>query len=172
MKKSIAIFIILSIVLASFAVFSGCEEDTSPIRIHIRANSNADVDQAVKYIVRDAVVEYLTPSMNSARSKAEAYRIIQSRLSTIEKTANSVLEGCGFDYTANAYMSYEYFPDRDYGDVSYPSGNYDALIIELGSGTGNNWWCVAYPPLCFYGDSSEEFHYKSLIAELIAKLMG
>ena len=45
--------------LAAFVVLGGCAESAEPIRIHIRANSDCDVDQAVKYIVRDAVVEYL-----------------------------------------------------------------------------------------------------------------
>ena len=60
--------------------------------------------------------------------------------------------------------------DRDYGEVRYSAGYYDSLIIELGSGIGNNWWCVAFPPLCFYGNNSYEFRYKSLIAEAISKL--
>ena len=170
MKKYIATLVSLILILAALPVINGCAfgaKEDSPIRIHIRANSDSDVDQAVKYIVRDAVVEYLSPSMSTAGSRSEAYRRIAARLSGIKKTAADKLSECGFSYGANAYTSNEYFPDRDYGDVKYPAGYYDALIVELGTGKGGNWWCVAYPPLCFYGNDGEEFRYSSIIAELL-----
>lgn len=167
MKRYIVLFSVLSIMLAAFVVLGGCAESAEPIRIHIRANSDGDVDQAVKYIVRDAVVEYLSEAMSTAGDRDEAYRRLSARLSGIKKTAESTLADCGLDYGADAYLSHEWFPDRDYGGAVYPAGEYDALIVELGTGTGGNWWCVAYPPLCFYGDDGEEFRYRSLIAELL-----
>jgi Trp operon repressor len=30
----------------------------------------------------------------------------------------------------------------------YPAGEYEALRITIGSGQGQNWWCVLFPPLC------------------------
>lgn len=170
MKKYIAIIVALLVVLAALPIVNGCAfgaDEDKPIRIHIRANSDGEQDQAVKYIVRDAVVAYLSPSMSSAGSRSEAFRRLSARLGGIEKTAVDKLSACGFGYGAKAYTSYEYFPDRDYGDVTYPAGYYDALIVELGTGKGGNWWCVAYPPLCFYGDDGEEFRYSSIIAELL-----
>ena len=60
-----------------------------------------------------------------------------------------------------------------YDDVSFPAGMYDALIVELGSGNRDNWWCVAYPPLCFVGDNnSNKIEYKSKLYELIKKYFG
>lgn len=167
MKKYIAIVISLLLALAVMPAASSCASSDSPIRIHIRANSDGEKDQAVKYIVRDEIVDYLSSPLAAARGREDAYRIISSRLDGIKNTAADKLSECGFSYGANAYMSYEYFPDRDYGDVTYPAGYYDALIVELGTGTGGNWWCVAYPPLCFYGDDGEEFGYSSIIAELL-----
>ena len=41
------------------------------------------------------------------------------------------------------------FPTKQYGDISLPAGNYDALRVEIGDGIGQNWWCVMFPPLCF-----------------------
>ena len=46
-----------------------------------------------------------------------------------------------------------YFTTRQYGDLSLPAGNYDAVRILLGDGGGKNWWCVLYPPLCFVDTS-------------------
>ncbi len=167
MKKYVVIVVSIILLLVCLPVFGSCASDDSPIRIHIRANSDGKEDQAVKYIVRDEVVEYLSPLLGRARSREEAYRIISASLGGIEKTATEKLKSCGFDYTAKAKMNYELFPDRDYGDVTYAAGYYDALIVELGTGTGGNWWCVAYPPLCFYGSDGEEFGYSSIIAELL-----
>ena len=42
-----------------------------------------------------------------------------------------------------------WFPEKSYGDVTFPEGNYEALRIEIGAAKGHNWWCVLYPSLCF-----------------------
>lgn len=36
-----------------------------------------------------------------------------------------------------------------YGNIVYPAGLYEAVLITLGEGQGENWWCVLFPPLCF-----------------------
>ncbi|MBR6788855.1 MAG: stage II sporulation protein R [Clostridia bacterium] len=159
---------VISVLLLLFLPFtSACMESDEPIRIHIRANSDENYDQAVKYVVRDEITEYLSELLVGIKSRDQAKTVINLALTKIEKTASSTLERCGFGYGAKARFSREYFPDRYYGNVFYPAGEYDALIVELGKGVGGNWWCVAYPPLCFYGDDGEEFRYKSLIAELL-----
>ena len=40
------------------------------------------------------------------------------------------------------------FPDRIYGAVKVPAGEYRALRVTIGAGEGHNWWCVLYPSLC------------------------
>ena len=72
-------------------------------------------------------------------------------------------------------MRSEYFPTRCYDDVVLESGEYDSLIVELGSGTGDNWWCVAYPPLCFVNatdDGTENVVYRSKLLEIIKSFFG
>ncbi len=168
--KSIVVALLALTLLAALPFLGGCDGD-DPVRIHIRANSDSEFDQAVKYIVRDRVVDLLTPALENVKSKSEAYDKISSMTGEIKKTADRVLSICGFAYFAHAYMSYEYFPERDYGGKVYPAGYYDAVIVELGKAKGGNWWCVAYPPLCFYGeDGSAE--YASLIAEYLDMLNG
>ena len=46
------------------------------------------------------------------------------------------------------------------------AGEYTALIVRLGRGEGDNWWCVVYPPLCFAATNSDVV-YKSKIKEII-----
>jgi stage II sporulation protein R len=74
----------------------------------------------------------------------------------------------GFDYCSNAEIRQENFPTRVYGDYTLEEGVYDALIIELGEGVGDNWWCVIYPPLCFTSASSD-VTYRWLIQDIIDK---
>ena len=140
------------------------------LRIHIRANSNDTIDQAVKYQVEDALVNYLTPILTEATTKTEAMQLVSQNLDNITEVARLTLEEYGYNYGAKAELRREEFPTRCYDDVVLESGEYDSLIVELGSGTGNNWWCVVYPPLCFVNanlDSSQGVVYRSKIVEII-----
>ena len=153
----------------------GCNFDSnSVIRIHIRANSNEVADQEIKLIVRDAVVDYITPLISDCDNSVEVKETLENNLNSIEDIADNILTSSGFDYKSKASINNEFFPSRDYDGVVFPSDYYDALILKLGTGTGDNWWCVAYPPLCFVGDdvSGGKVQYKSKLLELINKYLG
>ena len=138
------------------------------LRIHIRANSNGADDQAVKYEVKEAIVEFLMPVAASADDKEEAIALLRARLPEIEEVADGVLVENGFSYTARASVREEEFPTRVYEGVTLEAGVYDALIVELGTGKGDNWWCVIYPPLCFSGEATgNNVQYRSRIWEII-----
>lgn len=157
----------LSVVIFSgvSSIFFACTDnniyDGELLRLHIRANSNSELDQSVKLKVRDEVNAYIAANIEKS-TFAEAYASIERHLSRLAAVADGVLRRNGFYYGARARLCNEYFPARMYKDVTVPDGNYDALIIELGDGAGDNWWCVVYPPLC-YGD---DFKYRSFFAEL------
>ena len=138
------------------------------LRIHIRADSNDGEAQAVKYQVRDKVVEYLTPLVAEYQTKKEAVKGVESRLNEVAKIASTTLFEEGFSYSATASIEKESFPTRIYGEYTLPAGEYTALIIRLGRGEGDNWWCVVYPPLCFVGGGNNVV-YQSKIAEIIKK---
>lgn len=169
MKKVFAIIItVATFVICCLVVPKANNRDF--LRIHVRANSNSQVDQDVKYAVKCAVVDYLAPRLVDVHNKAQAMSVVQNNLDGIEQTANGVLAGYGFDYVSHAKLCKEQFPDRAYNGVVLPANVYDALILELGSGTGNNWWCVVYPPLCFVGGESNGTNtivYKSKLLEII-----
>ena len=120
------------------------------------------------------MVKYLTPILSEANSKSEAMTLVKQNLDDISKVASLVLEREGYNYDANARLTSEYFPTRCYDDVVLESGEYDSLIVNLGSGSGNNWWCVVYPPLCFVAtdDSSEGITYRSKILDIIRNFFG
>lgn len=141
-----------------------CESEY--LRIHIRADSNENEAQSVKYRVRDKVVEYLTPLVAEYDSKERALQGIEAHLSEIAAVATEVLRSQGILYSADAALEKEEFPTRVYGEYTLPAGEYSALIIRLGRGEGDNWWCVAYPPLCF-ANVNTDVRYKSKIMEII-----
>ena len=91
---------------------------------------------------------------------------VLNRLKNIEEVANEVLKENGFSYGSKANVERETFPTRVYGEYVLPAGEYSALILRLGSGEGDNWWCVVYPPLCFTGDRVS-YVYRSKIKDVI-----
>lgn len=141
------------------------------LRIHIRADSNESGAQAVKYRVRDKVVEYLVPILAECASKEAAVEKLRRHLPKIAAVASGVLAEQGFDYGATAAIEQEHFPTRIYADYVLPSGEYTALILRLGRGEGDNWWCVAYPPLCFV-NANVDVQYKSKLLEIIRRCKG
>ncbi|MCH5159964.1 MAG: stage II sporulation protein R [Clostridiales bacterium] len=170
MKKILIAAIALVVVLAVIIAIPSGKSNADFLRMHIRADSNDQADQNVKFQVKSAVVDYLTPYLANAQTKQEAMSVVKGHLRSIEKVCDRVLAANGFSYTSHAKLCQEEFPDRNYGDVTLKAGVYDALIIELGSGSGNNWWCVVYPPLCFVGGESNGTNsiiYKSKLLEII-----
>ena len=167
-KNGIILFLIAIITLT--AVFFAKGTDNSEceyLRIHVRANSNETVDQNVKYLIKDDIVEFLTPIVAKCESKEEAISSLKEAKTQIEGVANKVLSERGFDYKAKVSVKNEYFPTRVYDGLTLEEGYYDCLIVELGKAEGDNWWCVVYPPLCFV--NCENISYRSKIAEIIRR---
>jgi len=171
MKKIIAL---LFCVCAIAIVFLGLPSKSEPdfLRLHIRANSNSVADQDIKFEVRQEIVNELTPIFANVTSRQAAMQALQNNIPRIETAANRVLTAGGFDYTAQASLRTEHFPTRHYNEYSLPEGVYDALIINLGTGEGDNWWCVVYPPLCFLENNiggDKGVKYKSKLQEIIRR---
>ena len=118
------------------------------LRLHVIAASDGEADQAVKLLVRDAVLREGATLCSGADNADEAIRCLSPYLSRLEHAANRVLRENGLPYRAQAGLTYEYFDVRSYDNVTLPAGKYHALKIVLGSGEGKNWWCVMFPPLC------------------------
>ena len=119
------------------------------IRLHVLANSDSDEDQKLKMKVKDDVVEYLREAMREVENVEQARAVIESRLAKVEQVAVERMEREGYHYTATATLGESYFPVKEYGEMTFPAGNYEALRVELGKSEGHNWWCVMYPGLCF-----------------------
>lgn len=121
------------------------------LRFHVRANSNSSEDQALKLKVRDAVGSYMQGVLSDTEDVAECSRTVQDHLEEIVQTAEGVILNEGYTYQVTAQIETVEFPQKAYGDYIFPAGDYRALNVVIGSGKGQNWWCVMYPNMCFYG---------------------
>lgn len=167
MKKYITLFVILFVSLQIFC--AGCgytnTEEESYIRVHVRGDSDSREAQAVKRQVAAVIEYYLADLLEDAGSYDEAYDAIKERRDTISALASAALRRKGCGYGATATFGRETFTERTADGVTLPAGEYDALIVKLGSGGGDNWWGIVYPTTCF-PVSSEPVQYKSLLREI------
>ena len=141
------------------------------IRLHILANSDSAIDQKIKLQIRDILLPHLNNTTQTASSKEEALLLLKEQCDTFTNVINQILFLLGVDYTASISISNIYFPIRIYGSQTYlskdavifPPGYYDSVQVILGNGTGHNWWCLAYPSLCFI-DATYEYVPKNSTA--------
>lgn len=177
-----AMVVIMGFVLVSTyddGEVSAYNEYEGIIRLHVIANSDSDFDQEVKLKVRDAVISQ-TGDLNRNEGINESRRWIESHLDDLTKTANGVLDENGCKYKASAEIGVRWIPEKTYGDMHFPAGNYEALTITLGKGEGENWWCVLFPPLCLITedeaeleemgiDSQDQIQVKSWLREVLGQ---
>lgn len=120
------------------------------IRLRILANSDNESDQQLKRNIRDRVNEEITSWVEDITDIEQARRLIEKRIPEINQIVSTVLEESGvkqnYEVTYGKDVS---FPAKIYGSYVYPAGKYEAVLITIGEGKGDNWWCVLFPPLCF-----------------------
>ena len=121
------------------------------VRLHVIAASDDATEQAIKLDVRDAVLSYLEPKLDSAADIAGAEALIEANIDGIAAAAESAAQG----REVNVTLGEEYYPTREYDTFSLPAGRYQSLRVTLGEGAGHNWWCVVFPPLCLTAAESE-----------------
>ncbi|MGH4126128.1 MAG: stage II sporulation protein R [Clostridium sp.] len=173
MKKfiltSITIIIIISIVLnGSNVATQATQSDIACklIRFHVIANSDNKIDQGLKLKVRDSVLKYVSPKLVDCKNIYESREIINNEDKNIKKIAQNVINKNGFKYSVSTTMSQENFPVKTYGNITLPQGKYEAYRIIIGSGSGQNWWCVMFPPLCFVDITKGNVSYQKTESEM------
>ena len=155
--KALVCGFVLAALCSFFPFAAACGQlPRDVVRLHVVANSNGAEDQAVKLLVRDAVLEEAARWYQGAGSMEEASSQLCTHLQSIAGAARQVLGEQGMGYSATAQMTEMYFPTRDYGDFRLPAGRYRTLRVTLGEGAGKNWWCVVFPSLCLPAATQEE----------------
>ena len=140
-------YILLSVFSYSNAVSANISD--SVFRLHVIANSDSNEDQNLKYLVRDELIKYMNSTCENISSKEETIKIANENIDEFYNIAKKTIKDNGFNYTVNINIGNFSFPTKTYGDISLPAGFYDALKVEIGNASGENWWCVMFPSLCF-----------------------
>ncbi len=134
------------------------------VRFHVLANSDDDKDQALKLDVRDKVLAVFGEKLAKCQSKAETLALLQNSQTEICRIATEEVQRQGYDYAVSVCLVQEQFPQKQYGDLVFPAGMYDALRIEIGAAEGHNWWCVLYPQMCYvdaaWSQPTQESHIR------------
>lgn len=153
--------LVLAMLLGSFHGFARECEDvrTKVLRLHIPANSDSAYDQEIKLLLRDHLLTKYGRTLSESTDISAAKQHAEELLPEIQQTCCDFLTEHGAGYTAKAELCDMYFTTRVYENVTLPAGTYTALRITLGSGKGQNWWCVMFPPLCI--PAAADLHEKA-----------
>ena len=170
MKKCLILLLVISIfyIFISKSLAKSLTIPDDAVRIRIIPNSNSEYDQMIKGKVRDKLEITMYDLLKNVKSSDEAREIIKGNLDLVKNDIDSILNDVGFDYDIK--YGYNYFPLKEYKGVKYEEGYYESLLVTLGKGEGDNWWCVLFPPLCLIeADDSDDVEYKSFVEEVIKK---
>ena len=152
-KRFFVVLILFSafIFISALSYVNAVSEDISDsvFRLHVIANSDSDEDQALKYKVRDAILDYMDDITANCTSKEEVISLANEHKEEMCNVAKETISANGYDYDVSIEIGNFEFPTKQYGDISLPAGYYDAVRVKLGEASGQNWWCVMFPPLCF-----------------------
>ena len=152
----IFIFLIIYIIICAISYVTAVSETISDsvFRLHVIANSDSEEDQNLKYTVRNELLKYMNSLTKNITSKEDAIQIAKEHEQDFYRIAKETVEQNGYNYDIKIEIGNAFFPTKYYGDISLPAGYYDSLKVEIGNASGQNWWCVMFPPLCFVNVTS------------------
>lgn len=142
------------------------------IRIRIIPNSNNIKDQFIKKQVQTNIELEIEKDLENSKSIENSRRIINKNITNYKNTVQTVLEKEQINQKYSVDYGYHYFPEKEYKGVKYKEGKYESLLITLGKGEGDNWWCVLFPPICSLEveeTETDEIEYKFFIKEMFDK---
>ncbi len=172
MKK----ILIVLVVLTMFLIYNEVKEkpiiipDTA-IRLRVIPNSNTSLDQNMKSQVKKYLEQDTYKKLENINNINDARKIINNNLDNIDKSINNIFKKNNYNMDYNINFGYNYFPEKEYKQVKYKEGYYESIVITIGDGKGDNWWCVLFPNLCLVDlENNEQIEYKSWVAEKLNKI--
>lgn len=144
------------------------------IRLRVLANSNKEIDQNVKMKISLELQKEITKLLKDINNVEEARIKIKNNMNVLNLKIKEVLQKEKYNTDFTITFGNVFFPEKTYNDVIYEQGYYETLLVTLGSGKGNNWWCVLFPPLCLMEANETEtgkVEYKFFVKELIDKYL-
>ena len=172
MKKLILVILLVLGIYFTIGHVSSLVIPPDALRIRVIANSDSDYDQQVKEIVKDNIQYKMYELLKNTKGVEEARRIINNNLTYIDEEVRLTLMKLNYELGYDINFGLNYFPSKEYKGITYEEGYYESLVITLGEGKGENWWCVLFPPLCLIeGHENEEVEYTSFVKELLEKYL-
>lgn len=162
----------IGLIIVFYLVFGNINEKnnlipTDAIRIRVLANSDSKEDQEIKREVKSKLEIYLYDLLSDVKDISTADLLIEESIPNLKSIINTTYKG---DYNINYGLNY--FPKKEYKGITYEEGYYNSLVVSLGEGLGQNWWCILFPPLCMLeGQEIDDVEYRSLIGDILNKYL-
>ena len=172
MKKTlfIIISIIITYVIIGNVVVANNIIPDDAIRIRIIPNSNSEYDQNIKYKVKETIENDMKNLLTNVKNIDDARNIINNNLDGIQDNISKTLQKNDYDLPFNVNFGFNYFPKKEFKGIVYKEGYYESVVVTLGSGLGDNWWCVLFPPLCMIeAEESTDLEYTTMVKSIIDK---
>ena len=166
LKKLIVILFLITLVVCVSKNESEVLIPSDAIRFRIIGSSNNIEDQQIKYEIKNEIEPVLASILSNSQTHDDTKELINENMYKLE----TIIDKYNIPYNIN--YGNNYFPEKTYKGIHYAEGNYESLVITLGEGIGDNWWCVLFPPLCLLEASEanyDEITYTTYIKEIIDK---
>lgn len=143
------------------------------IRVRVIANSNSNYDLEAKENLRSDIEKKVYNLLTDTTSIDEARKVLTNNIKNIEIEVEENFKKQNYDNTFQVEYGLNYFPEKEFKGVIYQEGYYESLVVTIGKGEGNNWWCVLYPPLCLldFEEETSDIEYQSFISEILNKYL-
>lgn len=169
--KKFLVLLALIILLLSLIKDESIVIPKESIRFRVIANSDSLEDQLLKKEVVNHLKLQIEELPIKNTSIETTRNIIKKQLPAFEKNVKKTLESTDYyeDYSIN--YGYHYFPKKEYKGIVFDEGNYESLVITIGDGLGENFWCILFPPLCKIDENITNVEYKSFVKEILQKYL-
>ena len=172
MKKVLIVLALLTCVLFFTNIEASNDYVIVPkdsIRFRIIPNSNTPEDLMMKEKVKEEINSVIN-NIEKSNSIEETRSLIVKNIPLIEEKIDNLFKNEKYNKTYQIKYGMNYFPEKIYKGVKYESGEYESMVIEIGATSGDNYWCVLFPPLCLLeAEESDDVEYSFFIKEIIKK---
>lgn len=146
---------------------------SSAIRVRVVANSNTIEDQTMKMKVKKYIEDYLAIKLLDIEDLETARNIVENEIDNLNNDIKEIFSENNYNKDIIIHFGDNYFPEKEYKGTTYKSGIYESLVITIGNGKGDNWWCVLFPPLCLLEveeSEVEEVEYQFFVKKMLQKI--
>ena len=174
MKKIIFLFIgiVITYILIGNVVSANNIIPDDAIRIRVIANSNSEYDQEIKLKVKDTLEMDMYNILKYTTDLEEARELIKTNLEIVKEDIDRTLQEEKYELPFTVNFGLNYFPEKEFKGITYDEGYYESVVVTLGEGLGDNWWCVLFPPLCMLEaeeTETDDVEYTTLVKTIIDK---